>query len=162
MAKFVTEDESAMTKKQLLAYLKKKNDWMLYGRSEAMYKGTIRSAVRKVWMISKGRNDAFIASRTANTGSGAHKWYETCNMCGIKHRIGAKEYKVKKDGSNSKKMMPCLIAHHIIPCDDVFHPTFMRDMFCDDYPEPRMGLSILCHPCHKLAHIKLEEMINGA
>jgi hypothetical protein len=156
MAKFKTKDTNKMTEKQLAKYKQDEHDWSLYGRSKAMYEGTIRSAIRKLWMISKGRGDALKRSRIPNNTGSKHKWLETCEVCGKAATIGEKEFKPKADGTLGQVKRTVLVVHHIIGVPDVFHQDFLRNMFCEQYDKPSDGYEICCHKCHLKTHAELE------
>jgi hypothetical protein len=129
----------------------------LYGCTLAMYKGRIRSAVRKLWMYSKGRKDALIRSRY-ETISERYKWLETCANCRDAYRIGQKEFTTLKNGKQSKKKRPCLVVHHIEPVPDVFHEKFLINMFCEQHDNPADGYLVLCHDCHTKVHEELDNV----
>ena len=141
-----------MTNKQIKQAEKDK-----YGCTFAAYKGRIRSAVRKLWMISKGRKDALMRSRTDANNEQRFKYYEHCEVCDNPYRIGAKEYTIKKNGEKSKKERPCLVVHHIEPIPDVFDPLFLTKMFCEQYDNSADGYLVVCHDCHEEEHRKLDE-----
>ena len=127
-------------------------DLKLYGRSKAKYHEGIRNAVRKIWLISKGRKDAFTRTRVPNTDGSAKKFKERCEHCGKQYAIGQKELKTKKDGELSKKKTSCLVAHHIETIPSVFDPMFLTYMFCEQYDIPSDGYLILCNDCHYEVH----------
>ena len=126
----------------------------LYGCTFAMHKGRIRSAIRKLWMMSKGRKDALIRSREEAIDS-RRKFMETCERCKDLYFIGQKESFVLKSGKKSKKARPCLVVHHIEPVPDVFCREFMINMFCYQYDNPADGYMVLCHGCHTKVHEEL-------
>jgi len=128
----------------------------LYGCTLAKYKGRIRSAVRKLWMISKGRKDALIRSRTIAGSDHKFKYYEHCESCKQGYRIGQKEHTILKNGSKSKKARPCLVVHHIEPVPDVFNERFLINMFCEQFEDPSDGYLVVCHSCHEKEHEKLD------
>ena len=107
----------------------------------------IRSAVRNLWMQSEERKKAFVRSRIPCNDGSRRKWLETCEMCDRSAYIGEKEFKTKKDGTPSKVKRPILICHHITTIPDVWHPEFMKRMFC-----PSDELQILCNDCHAQVH----------
>ena len=145
-----------MTKKEIKQAEKEK-----YGCTKAMYEGRIRSAVRKIWMYSKGRKDALIRSRTHASTDVSFKYHEHCERCNNALRIGAKEYTIKKNGERSKKKRPCLVVHHIEPVPSVFDPNFLINMYCEQYDNPADGYLVVCHDCHEEEHRKLDEEQNG-
>jgi len=120
----------------------------------AKFETQLRGAVRIIWMKSEVRKNAMHRSRVNNTGAGAHKYYETCEVCGVKHRLGAKEFKTKKDGSLSKQERSCLAVHHIEPIPDVWHSDFLKRMFCRQFEDPLDGLLVVCNKCHDEIHSK--------
>jgi hypothetical protein len=109
----------------------------------------IRSAIRDVWMKSTPRKEAFIRSRIPCGDGSRRKWLETCEMCGKTAYIGEKEHKTKKDGTPSKVKRPVLVCHHIDEVPHVYHPDFIKMMFC-----AKERLQILCNPCHDAEHGK--------
>ena len=139
-----------MTNKQIKQAEKEK-----YGCTFAAYKGRIRSAVRKLWMISKGRKDALMRSRTNADKDQRFKYYEHCEVCKDSYRIKQKKRTIKKNGEPSKKEIPCLVVHHIQPVPDVFDVEFMTRMFCEQYDNPADGYLVVCHDCHDKEHEKL-------
>ena len=110
-------------------------------------------------MISKGRKDALIRSRTHASSDVKFKYYEHCERCDKAYRIGAKERVIKKNGEKSKKERPCLVVHHIEPIPSVFDPLFLVKMFCEQYDNPADGYLVLCNPCHEETHRELDDTV---
>ncbi len=137
--------------------MNKEEQKKLYGCTLAKYKGRIRSSNRKLWMISKGRKDALIRSRTHASSDVKFKFYEHCERCDKAYRIGQKEYTILKSGKKSKKQRPCLIVHHIEPVPDVFDEKFLINLFCEQWDNPVDGYQVLCHECHELTHKEMEQ-----
>jgi len=155
IAKQLEKEKKALIKAQKEA--QKEVEFDLYGKTLAMYKGAIRSAVRKVWLISKGRKDAFLRTRIPNKDGGRKKYKECCEHCNKSYYIGEKETVLKSDGKPSKKQRTCLVAHHNKPCPDVFDPMFLTRMFGETEDNPADAYSILCNKCHAAEHKRLEE-----
>jgi hypothetical protein len=124
----------------------------LYGKSRAKYHEGIRNAVRMIWLISKGRKDAFKRTRVKNTDGSAKIYKECCEHCGKQYAIKEKEFRVKKNGELSKKRTSCLVAHHIELIPSVFDPMFLTYMFCEQCDNPSDGYLILCNDCHYKVH----------
>ena len=120
----------------------------------AKFETQLRSAARQIWLKSKIRANALKRSRVKNTGEGRHRFYETCEVCKTKHRIGDKEFKIKNDGDLSKVERSCLAVHHIEQIPDVWHPDFLRNMFCRQFENPIDGLMVVCNKCHDDIHYK--------
>ena len=112
----------------------------------------IRSAVRKQWMQSEERKKAFVRSRIPCNDGSRRKWVEKGGMSGKQATSGEKEFKTKKDGTPSKVKRPILICHHVNGVENVWHPNFLKSMFCDS-----KQLQILCHDCHDDCHEKMHE-----
>ena len=140
-----------MTKKEI-----KEAEKIKYGCTLAKYKGRIRSAVRKLWMISKGRKGAMIRSRTHAGSEVKFKYYEHCERCNKAYRLKQKEEVLKKDGTPAKDKRTCLVVHHIEPVPDVFDEKFLINMFCEQYDNPADGYLVVCHDCHDKEHEKLK------
>jgi len=145
-----------VTKKDL-AILKRNEEFDKYGKTKAMYEGAIRSAVRKVWMISKGRKDALLRARVKNTEGGRKKFKEKCQICGNTYFIKEREAYIKKDGTKGKTTRPCLVVHHIKPVPSVFNPNFLTYMFGEYKEDPADAYMVLCNKCHTKIHEEKED-----
>ena len=135
----------------------------LYGCTFAAYKSRISNSVRKLWMISKGRKDALLRSRTHAGTEVRFKYYEHCERCDKAFRLKQKEEVLKKDGTPAKAKRTCLVVHHIDQVPDVFDPKFLVYLFCEQYDNPADGYMVLCHDCHEEVHreLKLNEEVKS-
>jgi hypothetical protein len=134
--------------------LKEKEIW---GKTFSSFESSIRNAIRQVWMYSKPRRDAVKRSRIKFNG----KTFERCEICKKTFAPRQKEFFVKKDGTLSKKAVSCLTVHHITTIPSVFHPDFMKYMFCTHLENPADGYLVLCRDCHNKEHSKGDDKDNA-